>query len=146
MSNKQICKVCKIQKSINDFSFHKPGLRRRKCKVCHRKVLYKWRLKNNEKVIKYRKDCGNKLRFEIFKNYGLKCRCCGEDQLVFLTIDHIHNDGYEQRKELRLNAGQPFYYWLKRNNFPKGFQTLCHNCNHAKRIGICPHKKLNIKL
>ena len=23
--------------------------------------------------------------------------------------------------------------WIIENNFPKGFQILCHNCNYAKR-------------
>ncbi len=33
--------------------------------------------------------------------------------------------------------------WLKANNFPPGFQTLCHNCNIGKHRnkGICPHKQ-----
>ena len=26
-----------------------------------------------------------------------------------------------------------FYLWLKRNNFPEGFQTLCMNCQWLKK-------------
>ena len=35
-----------------------------------------------------------------------------------------------------------FYLWLKRNNFPPGYQVLCWNCNCGRSInnGICPHK------
>jgi len=34
------------------------------------------------------------------------------------------------------------YSWLKKNNFPKGFQVLCMNCNFAKgKLGKCPHQK-----
>jgi hypothetical protein len=33
------------------------------------------------------------------------------------------------------------YRWLVKNNFPKEFQILCHNCNFAKfRLGTCPHE------
>ena len=34
-------------------------------------------------------------------------------------------------------------FWKKiKNNFPKGFQILCHNCNIAKgHYGKCPHEK-----
>ena len=31
--------------------------------------------------------------------------------------------------------------WLKRNDYPPGFQVLCHNCNWAKHaLGRCPHQ------
>jgi len=34
-----------------------------------------------------------------------------------------------------------FYRWLVENDFPEGFQILCHNCNFAKshNPGGCPH-------
>jgi hypothetical protein len=30
-----------------------------------------------------------------------------------------------------------------RNGFPPGYQVLCMNCNHGKRMnnGVCPHKE-----
>ncbi len=38
-------------------------------------------------------------------------------------------------------TGSKLYNWLKRNNFPKGFQTMCINCNFAKGMfGVCPHQ------
>jgi hypothetical protein len=40
-----------------------------------------------------------------------------------------------------VGAGKSFYVWLKLRHFPKGYQTLCFNCNHAKHTrGVCPHK------
>lgn len=33
---------------------------------------------------------------------------------------------------------------LKQNNYPRGFQILCYNCNNAKSIqGQCPHQIKN---
>jgi len=34
--------------------------------------------------------------------------------------------------------------WLRKYNYPKGFQVLCHNCNMAKRFGVCPHKEKKV--
>ena len=34
--------------------------------------------------------------------------------------------------------------WIVKNNFPKGFQILCHNCNLAKgysKNNKCPHER-----
>lgn len=34
--------------------------------------------------------------------------------------------------------------WLKKNDYPKGFQILCHNCNMSKGFyGYCPHVGVN---
>ncbi len=40
--------------------------------------------------------------------------------------------------------GDNFLAWIIKNNFPKGFQILCHNCNHAKwhsKDNKYPHQK-----
>jgi hypothetical protein len=77
------------------------------------------------------------LKVEVFKNYGNECICCGEDHIDFLNIDHLNNDGSEHRKII--GKGN-LYTWLKKSGFPAGFQCLCTNCNHGKRInnGWCP--------
>jgi hypothetical protein len=81
-----------------------------------------------------------KIRQEALDHYGGCCTCCGETELVFLTIDHINNDGAEHRRQLGSKGGNSFYYWLRRNSYPDTFQILCWNCNAAKHInGICPH-------
>ncbi len=76
---------------------------------------------------------------KVFDHYGWKCKCCGETASVFLTIDHINNDGADHRR--KIGRGDALYYWLIKNNFPEGFQTLCRNCNWAKRFDVCPHQK-----
>ena len=70
--------------------------------------------------------------------YGACCQCCGETQYEFLAIDHINGGGRAHRRAI---PGQSVYRWLKHNNFPEGFQVLCHNCNMAKAFyGACPHQ------
>ena len=87
-----------------------------------------------------------KLKQRILKEYGEFCTCCGESNPIFLTLDHIDNNGAAQRKSIfgkKVRGGYNFYLWLKRNNFPTGLQTLCFNCNQGRYInkGICPHKE-----
>jgi hypothetical protein len=65
---------------------------------------------------------------------------------LFLTIDHIANNGSQHRRELsgdgyRDASGYKTYRWLENNGFPKGFQVLCANCNQGRyrNGGVCPH-------
>lgn len=88
----------------------------------------------------------NKVKREVLQYYGnnkLMCLCCGENTYEFLTIDHINNNGSEERKIVR-RTGHNIYRYLRKNNYPSGYQTLCFNCNSGKQInkGICPHKIL----
>ena len=97
--------------------------------------------------MKHKEHLGNKRR-KIISAYGGMCVCCGEDEAIFLTIDHIFNDGAKHRAELfgynksRIGGVVKFYNFLIANNFPKDrFQILCYNCNCAKgRVGYCPHR------
>jgi hypothetical protein len=73
----------------------------------------------------------------ILDHYGRACVCCGESEEVFLTIDHINNDG----KAHRDRVGKDIYRDLIKNGFPPIVQVMCWNCNCAKAIcGICPHQ------
>jgi len=83
---------------------------------------------------------------KIIEAYGGKCTCCGETTLEFLTIDHINNDGAEDRRQNGKKSGGKLYRWLIKNNFPKEeYQLLCYNCNCAKGFfGYCPHDKPEI--
>lgn len=79
---------------------------------------------------------------KVILAYGGKCVCCGESNPDFLTIDHILNDGAEERKKFNGYNGQSTYSALIKSGFPKDrYQLLCWNCNMGKRInnGICPH-------
>lgn len=102
----------------------------------------KWRKRNPEKnraiEIRHRR----KLRVLALQSYGGKCACCGLEDQPFLSIDHINNDGARHRRQEKLKgSGYHLYAWLKKHNFPNGFQVLCYNCNLAKQhFGMCPHQ------
>ena len=97
---------------------------------------------NKNRFLIYNRKQSRIKRLEVLSYYSkgkLKCNCCGEMTYEFLSIDHIIGGGGKHRRLLR---GRNFYLWLVKENFPKGYQVLCHNCNQAKGLyGKCPHQK-----
>ena len=86
------------------------------------------------------------LRVEALRHYSdntMQCACCGESEIDFLALDHINGGGGKHRKEV--GRGYRFIRWLQKNNYPDGFQVLCHNCNQAKSYyDGCPHMRRGI--
>lgn len=83
------------------------------------------------------------LRLEVIFKYSngeMKCNHCDINDERTLVIDHINNDGAKERRKLlkgkskntRNLGSYGFYYYLRRNNFPNGYQVLCANCNLIK--------------
>ena len=82
------------------------------------------------------------------------CNCCGENSHVdFLAIDHItgKNQMDSEPKLIKLGyssklKGKYLINWIIENNYPKGFQILCHNCNVAKGLigndNTCTHETI----
>lgn len=97
-----------------------------------------WREKERLRSIEKNRD--EKLR--VLEAYGKECACCGETEILFLTIDHIDGNGNEQRRQLGIPGGNAFYRFLRKAGYPQGYQVLCFNCNAGKHLnnGICPHK------
>jgi len=95
----------------------------------------------------YEKSRWNKYKLLVwgyYSNGSIKCNCCGETMLEFLALDHIDNNGNEERKRLGNIKGTAFYKYLVDNGYPKGYQVLCFNCNWGKAHTldhICPHKR-----
>ena len=84
---------------------------------------------NREKA----KDVRKQLKLKVLHHYSpdLKCASCGFSDIRALSIDHIKGDGAKHRKEI---GKLDFYQWIKKNNFPKGLQVLCFNCQWIKRV------------
>jgi len=77
-----------------------------------------------------------KIKAEVLTHYGkgkLACVRCGFDDLRALSIDHINGGGRQHAREIGQHSGTAMYSWLKKNNYPEGFQTLCGNCQWIKR-------------
>lgn len=83
------------------------------------------------------------ITLQTFAAYGNKCSCCSESNPIFLTIDHINNDGSKERKAMGNRSGIHLYRSLYKRGFPKeGYRLMCFNCNlgRARNGGICPHE------
>ena len=118
-------------------------------------------MKNNLSSKAKGKERRDDRRLKILQHYSKRlsksnipcCRCCGKNSHIeFLAIDHIAGkkqmDSEPELVELGYSSSlrsKGLQYWIIKNNFPKGFQILCHNCNYAKGIrrnnNKCPHEK-----
>ena len=127
---KRKCKPCESK-------YHKEHRRSNKQKYSRRSADYHRRTR--EERLHYAKMARLKFRTAVLAHFGAICNCpgCGVTEEKFLGIDHIHGNGGKHRKEI---GARTIYKWLVKNNFPEGFQVLCHNCNQAKGVyGECPH-------
>jgi len=100
-----------------------------------------YRERTSEKIRVEGKNKRDALFARVVAAYGGACACCGEPETAFLTIDHVNNDGAKHRKTIK--AGQPFYRWLEKQQYPQNdFRLLCWNCNsgRARNGGRCPHE------
>jgi hypothetical protein len=98
-----------------------------------------WKKAHPDKVASVLKAWHTRLKAEVIAAYGDKCACCGESRLSMLTIDHIDGKGNDHRREI---GWSNTYSWLRKNNYPAGFQILCWNCNGSKEmLGHCEHEE-----
>jgi hypothetical protein len=132
-----------VRTNLDNFYARNPGLRKEYGDA--------WRQANPGKYSEYNRKSLLKLKREVMDAYGGCCACCGETELVFLTIDHVNDDGAEHRREMAAESGFEYsqagartYRWLRKNNYPDGFQVLCANCNCGKQWnrGVCPHAQM----
>lgn len=163
MAKLKVCKKCGRIKSLHQFYISKiisDGFEN-KCKECRklkmrnyykqdevhkRKYLYQkqWIKKNPKRSSEIAAKTRAKTRRDCMVAYGgkiPKCACCGEKEYRFLQLDHINGGGTKER--VKYGAGTGMFSMLRKKNYPKGYQVLCANCNHAKQYGICPHKLKN---
>ena len=78
---------------------------------------------------------------EVVAGYGGACSCCGELELMFLTLDHVNDDGADSRRE---HVGHIWAYRdARRRGYPDDYRLLCINCNFGRHRngGVCPHEE-----
>ena len=75
-------------------------------------------------------------KMEVFTYYSVgdnpACAICGIDDIDVLTIDHINGGGGALRRNKK--EASNLVWWLKKHNYPSGYQVLCANCNQKKSI------------
>jgi len=140
----RFCKPCKVRREADYMNeWRKKMLAAGRCPACGGTMDRK------KGVCQHCFDLINTRRLAkkaiCFAGYGGRCACCGEANPVFLSIDHVNNDGAERRRKgiyPGTGTGWHLYYWLIKHKFPPGYQVLCFNCQWGKRLcGICPHQR-----
>lgn len=153
IDNKKRCTLCEEWVDLSGFGtwWDNKGTWKAKrpyytarCKPCMSKNVKKWREENSERHKQNSRDWTNKMKSLVYDHYGRVCVCCKESEEMFLTIDHINNDGYLIRPRIGGTRGFTSGNWYKRivdQGFPTDLQVLCFNCNCGKQRnkGVCPH-------
>lgn len=101
-------------------------------RICaYRRAYYQ---ENKNKINAWHNNRNALLKTKILSYYSIAnypvCAHCGITDIDLLTIDHINNDGKQHREVV--GEGSHLYNWLRRNDYPDGFQVLCFNCNRKK--------------
>ena len=153
------CNICKQEKPLTEFYSSKRFRVKQgtkvhyttpECKPCYM-IRTKAYYQANKGILRPKENASNRqkrarVKEAVFGAYGgYVCACCGVGEKAFLTLDHIENDGAQNRRKIagkRHAAGYTTYDWIVKNGFPSGFQVLCMNCNFGKRMnkGVCPHQ------
>lgn len=82
-----------------------------------------------------------RIKLEVLSHYGpngmLQCSWpdCEITDIDMLSLDHVNNDGASERKNgYRGGGGIATYQRVRRDGFPEGYQTLCHNHQWKKEL------------
>lgn len=99
-------------------------------------LMRKYRAENPEKYKEQSRRAKKKLKDSVFNLYGRICDSCGFSDIKALTLDHILNNGAEERKKL----GERGVYCRAIKDFrPNEYRILCMNCQFIKRVKANQH-------
>lgn len=89
-----------------------------------------WRELNHDELSKQKSSYRLSIINTTLELLGSICVLCGESNKEFLTIDHLNQDGNEDRKKFHNSIG-----WKKRiltgELNKENYRVLCHNCNNS---------------
>lgn len=95
-------------------------------------------VENPEVLLAKARKSNVQLKLEVLSQYGpnkhLMCAWpdCTVTDIDMLSLDHINDNGAEHRRQYA--PGYGVYRELRREGYPEGYQTLCHNHNWKKEI------------
>ncbi len=142
------CRLCGVKLTDSNWLPYVKRMGTRACATC-------WR--NRDKTYQHRRNRSNRRRL-ILRMYGQRvklkvlshyspsvlCQCslencwhgdrpCPVSDTRALNIDHVNGGGTKHVRAIKgQKHGSSFYRWLIAQEFPKGYQVLCINCNWIK--------------
>lgn len=96
-----------------------------------KKYMRERRLKNPERHNRQSREAKNRMREKLFNMYGHVCVICGFNDKRALTLDHIKNNGAEERKSIGPRG--PWQRAIKKYR-PSEYRILCMNCQFIERV------------
>ena len=94
-------------------------------------VMRKLRSKNPEHYREQSRQAKYRLKEKVFNLYGRKCVICGFEDIRALTLDHVNNNGAEERKII---GERGVYRRALNEKYKSEYQILCMNCQFIKRV------------
>lgn len=92
--------------------------------------MREYRLKRLEQYREQYRKAKAKLRQKLYELYGDECAVCGFTDKRALTLDHINQNGNEER---RLLGERGVYYRAIKTHLPLEYRILCMNCQFIER-------------
>ena len=97
-----------------------------------------WIKNNRERYNASKYIYREKLKLEVLTHYSDLyepcCHHCAEMDIDVLVLDHINDDGAEERRNAKgtRSGGCNHYERYRKEGYPEGLQVLCANCNLKK--------------
>ena len=135
------CRSCLETKRADQFQRTGTGRLRQRCESCADEKdeinIQRQKRSSPARTAAHRQ----KLREQAIAKLGGICKCCGENRMVFLAVDHIHGGG--SAEERQIGTYGIYRRVLSDSDSADRYQVLCNNCNWAKHQtgGCCPHNE-----
>ena len=96
-----------------------------------RDTMRRLRAEHPERYRAQSRKAKKKLKDSVFAKYGNKCEGCGFTDIRALTLDHVRNNGAEERKAI---GERGVYRRALEEGHACDYQILCMNCQFIKRV------------
>jgi hypothetical protein len=124
-----LCKYCgKNPPDSSGKKGHRPGAPPSNvCAPCKKKRFETYRNRPYNSAECHR-DYRVLVKRTVFEKYGNKCAICSEHRWECLTIDHVNQDGKQDRLA-NPRSGAQWFMQLKREPRRQDLRVLCMSCN-----------------
>jgi hypothetical protein len=96
-----------------------------------RKAMRKYRAEKPEHYREQSRLAKKRLKDKVFETFCAVCINCGFDDKRALTLDHVLNNGAEERKAI---GERGVYRRALESKYRNEYQVLCMNCQFIKRV------------